>query len=44
VVLAAMVIGLFLETAIFVLYGRLDGPLSRYAGPVAQAALRVLCK
>ncbi|MBA3709739.1 MAG: TetR/AcrR family transcriptional regulator [Planctomycetes bacterium] len=41
-VLAAAVIGIFVETAIFVLYGRLAGPLSRYAGPVAESALRVL--
>jgi AcrR family transcriptional regulator len=40
--LAAAVIGIFLETAVFVLYGRLPGPLSRYAEPVAEAALRVL--
>jgi AcrR family transcriptional regulator len=43
-VLAAAVIGIFLETAVFVLYGRLPGPLSRYAGPVAEASLRVLKK
>lgn len=42
--LAAAVIGIFLETAVFVLYGRLPGPLSRYAGPVAESALRVLRK
>jgi AcrR family transcriptional regulator len=42
--LAAAVIGIFLETAVFVLYGRLSGPLSRYAEPVAEAALRVLRK
>jgi AcrR family transcriptional regulator len=40
--LAAAVIGIFLETAVFVLYGRLPGPLMRYAEPVAAAALRVL--
>jgi AcrR family transcriptional regulator len=40
--LAAAVIGIFLETAIFVLYGRLPGPLSRYVDPVSSAALRVL--
>lgn len=42
--LAAAVIGIFLESAVFVLYGRLPGPMSRYAQPVAQAALRVLHK
>lgn len=40
--LAAAVIGIFLETAVFALYGRLPGPLSRYVEPVTQAALRVL--
>jgi AcrR family transcriptional regulator len=40
--LAAAVIGIFLETAVFVLYGRLAGPLSRYSDAVAEAALRVL--
>jgi AcrR family transcriptional regulator len=43
-VLAAAIIGIFLETAVFVLYGRLPGPLSRYAQPVAAAAARVLSK
>ncbi len=36
--LAAMVIGIFLETAVFAIYGRLPGPLLRYAKPVAAAA------
>jgi AcrR family transcriptional regulator len=40
--LAAAVIGIFLETAVFVLYGRLPGPLSRYVEQVTQAALRVV--
>jgi AcrR family transcriptional regulator len=40
--LAAMVIGMFLETAAFVLYGRLPGPLSRYVDPVSQATMQVL--
>ena len=40
--LAAAVIGIFLETAIFVLYNRVPGPLSRYVEPVTQSALRVL--
>lgn len=42
--LAAAVIGIFLEVAIFVLYGRLPGPLSRYVEPVTQSAMRVLIK
>ena len=42
--LAAAVIGIFLEVAIFVLYGRLPGPLSRYVEPVTQSAMRVLKK
>lgn len=40
--LAAAVIGIFLETAIFVLYNRVPGPLSRYVEPVTMSALRVL--
>jgi len=40
--LAAAVIGMFLETANFVIYGRLPGPLSRYVEPVTAAALRVM--
>jgi AcrR family transcriptional regulator len=40
--MAAAVIGIFLETAVFVLYGRLPGPLSRYVEQVTQAALRVV--
>lgn len=40
--LAAAVIGIFLETAIFVLYERVPGPLSRYVDMVALSALRVL--
>lgn len=40
--LAAAVIGLFLETAIFVLYGRLPGPMSRYVEPVTGMVMRVL--
>jgi AcrR family transcriptional regulator len=40
--LAAAVIGIFLETAIFVLYERVPGPLSRYVDLVALSALRVL--
>jgi AcrR family transcriptional regulator len=44
ILLAAAVIGIFLETAVFVLYGRLPGPLSRYSQPVAAEALRVLTR
>ena len=40
--MAAAVIGIFLETAVFVLYNRLPGPLSRYVEQVTQAALRVV--
>jgi len=40
--LAAAVIGIFLETAVYVLYQRVPGPLSRYVEPVTQSALRVL--
>lgn len=39
---AAALVGIFLQTATFVLYGRLPGPLSRYAEPVAAAAMRIL--
>ncbi len=42
VVLAAALIGVFLETATFVLYGRLPGPLSLYADAVTVSALRIL--
>lgn len=42
VMLAAAVIGIFLQTANFVLYGRLPGPLSRYVDPVTASALRVI--
>jgi AcrR family transcriptional regulator len=39
---AAAVIGIFLETAVYVLYERVPGPLSRYVEPVTQSCLRVL--
>jgi AcrR family transcriptional regulator len=42
VLLAAAVIGIFLETATFVIYGRLPGPLTAYIEPVTASALRVL--
>ncbi len=40
--LAAAVIGIFLETAVYVLYQRVPGPLSRYVESVTQSCLRVL--
>lgn len=40
--LAAAMTGTFLETAVFVLYGRLEGPLTRYADRVAGLALHLL--
>lgn len=40
--LSAFLIGLFLQTASYALYGRLAAPLSSHAGAVAAAALRVL--
>lgn len=40
--LAAAVIGIFLETAVYVLYQRVPGPLSRYVETVTQSCLRVL--
>lgn len=40
--LAAALTGTFLETATFVLYGRLPGPLSRYADQVAKLARHLL--
>ncbi|MBA3846660.1 MAG: TetR/AcrR family transcriptional regulator [Planctomycetes bacterium] len=39
---AAALIGVFLQTATFVLYGRLPGPLSRYADAVSATAMRIL--
>ena len=44
IIFAAAVIGIFLETAVYVLYERLPGPLSRYVDSVSQASLRVLRK
>ncbi|MBL8672088.1 MAG: TetR/AcrR family transcriptional regulator [Alphaproteobacteria bacterium] len=38
----AMALGLVITTATFVLYGQLEGPLSRWADEVAKAGLRVL--
>ena len=40
--LAAALTGTFLETATFVLYGRLPGPLSRYGDQVGRLALHLL--
>ncbi len=42
IVAAAALIGVFLQTATFVLYGRLPGPLSRYADVVSATAMRIL--
>lgn len=39
---AAALIGIFLQVATAVLYGRMPGPLSSYASPVAAMAMRVL--
>lgn len=41
-VLAAALTGTFLETATFVLYGRLPGPLSQHANRVAKLGLHLL--
>lgn len=40
--MSAFLIGLFLQTASYALYGRLPGPLASHADAVAAAALRVL--
>ncbi len=40
--ISAAMIGMFLQTATFVLYGRLPGPLANYAEPVASLALRLI--
>lgn len=40
--LSAALVGIFLQTATYVLYGRLPGPLLNYAKPVAEIALRIL--
>jgi AcrR family transcriptional regulator len=42
VLASAQLVGMFLETATFTIYGRLEEPLEQYAQPVADAALRVL--
>ncbi|MBA3686325.1 MAG: TetR/AcrR family transcriptional regulator [Planctomycetes bacterium] len=42
VVLAAALVGVFLQTATYVLYGRLPGPLSTYTAPVTATALKIL--
>jgi AcrR family transcriptional regulator len=39
---AAALVGVFLQTATFVVYGRLDGPLSRYADAVAAISMKIL--
>lgn len=40
--LAAALTGLFLETAVFVLYGRLPGPLASHSEMVSRLALRLI--
>jgi AcrR family transcriptional regulator len=40
--LAAALMGVFLQTALFVLYGRLPGPLSSHAGAVVATCRRIL--
>ena len=40
--LAAALTGLFLETAVFVLYGRLPGPLASHSSMVGRLALRLI--
>lgn len=42
IMMAAAVIGIFLQTAKFVLYERLPGPLLRYVDPVTASALRLI--
>jgi AcrR family transcriptional regulator len=42
VLLSAALVGVFLQTAVYVLYGRLPGPLSQHVEAVTAAALRVL--
>jgi hypothetical protein len=39
---AAALIGIFLQVATSVLYGRLPGPLSIHANPVAAMSMKVL--
>lgn len=40
--MASWLAGIFLNTATYVLYGRLPPPMIRYAEPVADVALRIL--
>lgn len=40
--IAASAVGIFLQTAEFVVYGRLEGPLERYADPVADLVLKLI--
>ncbi len=40
--MSAALVGVFLQTATYVLYGRLPGPLMAYVDPVAKTALRIL--
>lgn len=39
---AAMALGLLVQPAVFVLYGRLEGPLARHSPVIAESVLRVL--
>ncbi|GLK85243.1 TetR/AcrR family transcriptional regulator [Ancylobacter defluvii] len=39
---AAMALGLLVQPAVFALYGRLDGPLSRHAPTITEGVLRLL--
>lgn len=38
----AMILGLMLQTATALVYGRLDGPLSRFSATIAAACWRAL--
>ena len=40
--ISAAIIGIFLQTATYVLYGRLDGPLSRHERTIARHAMAVI--
>ena len=40
--LAAAAMGMFLQTAEFVVYGRLEGPLARYSDDVADLVLKIV--
>lgn len=42
IVVSAAAMGSFLQTAEFVIYGRLPGPLARYAEPVGELVLKMI--